>query len=250
MDYSKQAAEFAEQGFTIVRDFLTEVEFAELQRELDRYIRDVVPTLPETHAFYQDRTKPETLKQLQNMGVDPFFAAYQKHPKWCELASALLGEEAIAKEPEWFGKPPKTPHPTPPHQDNHYFKMVPPSILTLWMALEEIDEENGCLRYVAGSHKLGIRPHGKTEVLGFSQGITDYGSADTAQEVAIRLSPGDVVCHHGNTIHRADANNSTTRHRRAFALVFQGVSAQRDEVAFAEYQENVKQQHTALGNTK
>jgi phytanoyl-CoA hydroxylase len=246
VDYSQHAAEFETQGFTIVRQLLPAAEFAELQRELDRYIREVVPTLPETHAFFQDRAKPETLKQLQHMGVDPYFAAYQEHARWSELAEAMLGESAHAMEPEWFGKPPRTPHPTPPHQDNYYFKLVPPSVLTIWMALEEIDDENGCLRYVAGSHREPIRPHSQTKVLGFSQGITDYGPADTAREVAIHLSPGDVVCHHGNTIHRAEENNSATRHRRAFAMVFKGVSAQRDDAAFTEYQQTLQAQHAAL----
>lgn len=246
MDYSQQTAEFESQGFTIVRQLLPAEEFAELQKELARYIREVVPTLPETYAFYQDRSKPETLKQLQNMAVDPFFAAYREHPRWNELAAALLSEPVSALDPEWFGKPPRTPHPTPAHQDNYYFKLVPPSVLTVWMAMEEIDEENGCLRYVAGSHRDGIRSHAKTEVLGFSQGITDYGPADAAREVIIRLSPGDVVCHHGNTIHRAEANNSATRHRRAFAMVFKGASAERDDAAFAEYQQTLQAQRAEL----
>jgi phytanoyl-CoA hydroxylase len=246
MNYVGQKRAYETQGFIVVRQLLSADEFAELQGELDRYLREVVPTLPETYAFYQDRTRPETLKQLHNMAVDPYFAAYRQHARWNELATALLGEPAQALEPEWFGKPPRTPHPTPPHQDNHYFKLVPPSVLTIWMALEEIDEENGCLRYVTGSHREGMRPHSPTQVLGVSQGITDYGPADTAREVAIHLSPGDVVCHHGHTIHRAEPNNSATRHRRAFAIVFQGESAQRDEIAFAEYQRTLQTQQAAL----
>ena len=110
-----------------------------------------------------------------------------------------------------------------------------------------MDDANGCLRYVAGSHRRAVRPHGRSEVLGFSQGITDYGAGDRASEVAIHLQPGDAVAHHGNTIHRADPNRSPTRHRRAFAMVFRGTSCRRDEAAFARYQAAVKAQHTALG---
>jgi phytanoyl-CoA hydroxylase len=115
------------------------------------------------------------------------------------------------------------------------------------MALDAVDEENGCLRYVRGSHQRGIRPHGRSQILGFSQGILDYGPADTAAEVQIHLQPGDVVAHHGNTIHRADANRSATRNRRAFATVYKGVSCQRDEQAFARYQAAVKEQHQQMG---
>jgi phytanoyl-CoA hydroxylase len=112
-----------------------------------------------------------------------------------------------------------------------------------------VDEENGCLRYVRGSHRGGIRPHGSSKILGFSQAITDYGEADRAQEACMYLEPGDAVAHHGNTIHRADPNRSTSRHRRAFAMVYKGESCRRDEEAFARYQRSVESQHKALGNT-
>jgi phytanoyl-CoA hydroxylase len=119
----------------------------------------------------------------------------------------------------------------------------------MWMALDPVDEENGCLRYVPGSQQRGIRPHGRTKTLGFSQGITDYDDEDRAIEVPIVLQPGDVTIHHGNTIHRADANQSTTRHRRSFAMVFKGVSCRRDEAAFARYLASSKAHEEQLMNT-
>ena len=191
----------------------------ELTRNLERYIRDIVPTLSDADAFYQDKRRPETLKQLQHMGVDAFFSEYQQHPQWISLGEALLGEPVEIQEALWFNKPPGTEHPTPPHQDNYYFKLKPPNLLTGWLAVDPIDEENGCLRYVPGSHQRGLRPHALTEVLGFSQGITDYSAEDRSRETVIHLQPDDLVAHHGETIHRAEPNQSATRHRRAFALV-------------------------------
>ena len=240
-------ASFDRDGFVIVRQLLAADEFAELRRELDRYARAVVPTLPDADAFFDDKSRPETLKQLQHMQHDPFFAKYVRHPKWLALAETLVGERAACETPEWFNKPPGSQHITPPHQDNYYFCLAPPNVVTIWMALDEVDDENGCLRYVAGSHLQPVRPHARSHVLGFSQGISDYGEADRAAEVRIHLQPGDVVAHHGNTIHRADANRSATRHRRAFAMVFKGVSCQRDEVAFAKYMAAVKEQYQQMG---
>ena len=92
-----------------------------------------------------------------------------------------------------------------------------------------------------------VRPHGRSNVLGFSQGVTDYGPDDEVREAMIRLQPGDVAVHHGETVHRADPNRSATRHRRAFAMVFKGVSCRRDEEAFARYQAALKAQHETLG---
>lgn len=248
MAYDKEKLAFDRDGFVIVRQLLPQDDFAALRDNLDRYIREVVPTLPDSDAFYEDKKRPETLKQIQHTGGhDAFFRDYQRQPTWNALAQALIGEEMRAEEPEWFNKPPGTEHVTPPHQDNYYFNLKPPNVLTVWMALDVVDEENGCLRYVAGSQRRGIRPHGRSGILGFSQGITDYGPEDQAREVKILLQPGDVVAHHGETIHRADANRSKTRHRRAFAMVFKGVSCRRDEEGYNRYMASLKAQHEKMG---
>jgi phytanoyl-CoA hydroxylase len=247
MNYESHKAAYDRDGFVIVRQLLSKPEFDDLCNNLDRYIRDVVPRLHDQHAFYDDKTRPETLKQMQHMGVDPFFKAYTRHPKWTALAEALVGEPVTVQEPEWFNKPAGTNHFTPPHQDNYYFNLKPPNVCTVWMALDPVDEETGCLRYVAGSYRDGVRPHGASHVLGFSQGVTDYSPRDEACEVPIYLRPGDVAVHHGNTIHRANANRSKDRNRRAFAMVCRGVSCRRDEEAYKRYEESFKQQHQAMG---
>ena len=247
MNFESFKSAYDKDGFVIVRQLLSPSEFAELNRELNRYIREVVPTLPDKHAFYDDKSRPDTLKQLQHMDVDPFFRDYCQHPNWTALAVALVGERVTSMAPEWFNKPPGTSKPTPPHQDNYYFCLTPPHVVTVWMALDDVDDGNGCLRYVCGSHLPPLRPHNRSNILGFSQGITDYGPADEAREVRIHLQPGDIVAHHGNTIHRADANTSTSRNRRAFAMVLKGVSCRRDEEAFSRYEAALKQQHAELG---
>jgi phytanoyl-CoA hydroxylase len=238
---------FDRDGFVVIRDFLSNDELQDLQRNLDRYIREIVPTLPDTDAFYEDRSNPGTLKQLQRMSRDPYFDAYRKNPRFVALAESLLGEPAQADEPEWFNKPPRTNHVTPPHQDNFYFCLTPPQVLTIWLALDQVDAENGCLRYVAGSHQAGFRPHARSKILGFSQGITDYSAEDFSHEQAVLMQPGDAVAHAGMTIHRADANHSPTRHRRSFALVFKGASCRRDQAAYDRYSASSRAQHRELG---
>ncbi len=247
MPYEAEKKLYDQHGFVIIRKFLGNADFTDLRDNLDRYIRDVVPTLADADAFYQDRSRPETLKQMQRMGCDPYFLEYAKHPAWKLLAESLIGEPATADQPEWFNKPPNTNHVTPPHQDNYYFCLAPSNVLTIWMALDPVDAENGCLRYVDGSHLKGFRKHAKSKILGFSQGIVDYAADDFTREVAACLQPGDAVAHHGMTIHRADANLSTTRHRRSFAMVFTGASCKRDEAAFERYSAAAREQHTEMG---
>ncbi len=239
---------FDRDGFVMVHDFLTKTEVGELQSHLARFIRERVPTLPDTHAFYQDKARPETLKQMQFMEkVEPYFLEYCQHPKWNALAETLLGEPIASRVPNWFNKPPLTDHPTPPHQDNYYARYDPCSYVMIWLALDDVDDENGCLSYIPGSHKGGFRPHSLSSVLGFSQGITDFGPKDEAIEVKIHLRPGGVVAHHGMAIHRANPNKSATRNRRAFAMGMRGVSCKVDEAAYAQHQKEVAEQHKKLG---
>ncbi|MBM3458447.1 MAG: phytanoyl-CoA dioxygenase family protein [Armatimonadetes bacterium] len=240
-------ATYRNQGYLIQRDFLGPSELHELRVELDRYIGEIVPTLADRDAFYVDRSRPETLKQMQHMGHAPFFAAYPRRNSWMTLAAALVGEPVRGEAPEWFNKPPGTDSPTPPHQDNYYFCLRPPQVVTLWLALDPVERENGCLHYVPGSHREGIRPHAASQVLGFSQGICDYGEADRQREVAIELAPGDLVVHHGELIHRADPNRTRDRQRRAFAIVYKGESCERDSEAFRRYQNALQAQHERLG---
>lgn len=246
----EQAKNFYDQhGYVVVPNFLSPEELQQLEENLDRYIREIVPGLPSSDAFYQDRSQPESLKQLHRMGQDEFFRNYVRHPQWEALAECLVGEPVNSEHPEWFNKPPGAKHVTPPHQDNFYFCLTPSNVVTLWLALDEIDTENGCLRYVEGSHRHGFRPHAQSKILGFSQGITNYTPEDFTHEVAVPLKPGDLVAHHGMTIHRADANISSTRQRRSFAMVYQGVSCQKDEEAREKYLAAASEQHATLGLT-
>ncbi|MDG2123620.1 MAG: phytanoyl-CoA dioxygenase family protein, partial [Verrucomicrobiales bacterium] len=124
-----------------------------------------------------------------------------------------------------------------------YFKLDPPHALTMWMALEDVDEENGCVRYVKGSHLKGMREHGRTGTLGFSQGLTDFGrEEDLAAEEAMPAAAGDLLAHHALTIHRAGGNSSATRSRRALGFIFYSVDAREDIEAQEAYRKELAKQ--------
>ena len=176
---------------------------------------------------------------------DSFFA-HLCHGKPKRLAEELLDEAVVAKNLQYFNKPPVLGQATPPHQDGFYFMLQPCLALTMWIALDVVDEINGCVRYVKGSHKNGLRPHRRTRTLGFSQGISDFGTeVDRAQEVMCIAQPGDLLAHHAMTIHRAEANRSERRSRRALGFIFYGESALEDEKANREYKQKLESELAA-----
>ena len=66
-------------------------------------------------------------------------------------------------------------------------------------------------------------------------------------EVMVKMKPGDAVVHHGEVIHRADPNESASRHRRAFAMGYNGVSCKVDEEAKQLHIKEFKNQHREMG---
>merc|ERR1719183_545230 len=78
-----------------------------------------------------------------------------------------------------------------------------------------MDTASGTVQYVQGSHLRGSRFHDYDwGPAGFAKTIMDFTDEDDEllREVG-RLSPGDVVVHHGLTIHYAPTNMTSNRRR-------------------------------------
>lgn len=244
-EYGALKQAFDRDGYVHIRGFLTLPEVEELEANLNRFIRDVVPNLPKSRAMMEDYNNPATLKQIDCLSDDPYFAQLILHPKITKLAETLLQDELKPQQVEAFIKPPRIGKPTPPHQDGYYFCLTPNEALTVWISLDDIDE-NGALHYVKGSHKKGVLPHGASHVLGFSQGILDRYWENTGEEVACPVKRGDCLVHHSLTIHYAPGN-PTHRPRRAIGLVYFAKRARVDEEAQRRYRESLARQREKLG---
>ena len=239
-DPQKLRQDFRRDGYAVVRSFYSPQEMQEIENNLDRYLREVVPALPADENYYEVKGQPETLKYAKNMSKhDAYFMALYQSDRIIKLAELLLDGPVVGQHISLFNKPPRIGGETPAHQDGYYFMLDPMEALTFWLAVDAVDTENGCVRYVTGSHLQPMRPHQKTKVLGFSQGITDFGTPeDLKNEVAITAQPGDLLIHHCMTIHRADPNRSN-RTRRAIGVVFNSARAKENKKALEEYQKRL-----------
>lgn len=184
---------FVRDGFIYFPGFLNKDEIALVDQKMHEFITQKISVMPTDQVYYENKSNKSTLKQLQQLfKYDPFFFEMMFGSRFEKLASILLNDEVDGKNIQYFNKPPKIGKPTPAHQDGYYFMLKPNEAVTMWMALETVDTENGCVRYVRGSHKKGMRSHGRTKTVGFSQGITDFGTdEDLANEVFFQ--PGRVI---------------------------------------------------------
>ena len=230
---------FDEDGFVVLREFFDAARTEEIRLNVSRYIKSILPTMPREQVYYEVPGDTTTLKQLQMMHVyDRFFETLFFESPLRTLAELLLDGDVIPKNMQYFNKPPGIGKPTPVHQDGYYFKIEPKEAITMWLALDEVTEENGCLRYIRGAHKKGIRQHQRTNTLGFSQGLNEYSQRDAQNEVKVIADPGDLITHHCLMVHRADGNPSN-RHRQALGFIYYSIRAQENRDEVQAYQSNL-----------
>lgn len=161
------------------------------------------------------------------------------------LIGALLGKEPRLVFDQVFLKPPRHGSAKPYHQDNAYFRCQPADeVLTAWIALDDVDESNGCLRYIDGSHRMPMLEH--AAVAGEQYNITPAeDDIDLSLEVAAPVPRGGVVFHHGQALHTSHPNRSD-RWRRGYAThwVTDDVSSDSDTLEnafFVRYPEYFEQ---------
>jgi ectoine hydroxylase-related dioxygenase (phytanoyl-CoA dioxygenase family) len=110
------------------------------------------------------------------------------------------------------------------HQDYgyHYNEFFYPDFVSVMVALDPATRDNGCLRVVRGSHRLGRLEH---ESFG-SQRIANRERVAMAleefEEVHCEMAAGSVLYFHGNTLHASNANLSDTSR---WCLIFDYVPA-------------------------
>lgn len=133
-----------------------------------------------------------------------------------DLVSQLTGQPPLLFTDQIFFKPPRHGTPKAYHQDNAYFLMHPDDhVVTAWIAMDDVDEANGCLRYIDGSHRGEILPC--TPIVGREYDLTpDPSLIDLKKESLALVKKGGVVFHHSKALHCSGPNTSE-RWRRGYA---------------------------------
>ena len=242
--------EFDLDGYVSIPGFFSLEEIEEIRGQLDRFIQEVVPTLPPAEVYYDDKEDHQTLKQIQQLGRhDPYFEQLvSPGSRLATLSEICLEEPVRPVNLQYFNKPATVSTPTPPHQDGYFFCLTPCRAITLWIALEDIAPEQGCLNYVQGSHRYGMRAHGSSGVLGFSQAILDFGHPfDRENARSFPCQAGHLMAHHALTIHWAEGNRSGDRTRQAMGAVFYGKSSREDVETKRAYQARLDAELAAQG---
>jgi len=228
------ADRFQTDGFVLVRQFLSAAEVANLDEQLERYIREVVPTIPPQHVFYESgRNGP--VKHLSAPELyDDFFKTMLTRSATVELISACLDQPVVPLNSEVFYKPARVGSAAPYHQDNAYLHLEPAEGAVVWIALDDVTLENGAVHFAKGSHRGGARPHDETGVQLFSKGMTSPPATENYPEVPAVMQRGDASIHHILCAH-CSGPNRTAKHRRGYVVNYKSARAQTDQARAAAH---------------
>lgn len=117
-----------------------------------------------------------------------------------------------------FAKPPGLPGQAW-HQDERYIPTRDRSLVGAWIALDDADEDNGCLRVLPQSHRPGrlypLGDHGQPDEFDPGEQAHGFDESIGGGEVMVPAKAGDVIFFNGYLLHRSKRNASTDRYRRA-----------------------------------
>ena len=219
---------FHRNGYLLLRSLFSPSECQEILTEVDRlYAQRSIPGCFNAISLEEAQVQGNVLLAYPRMmhphRISPLLKQYLLHPQITSILTQLLGEEPIAAQSMFYWKPP-TALGQAFHQDNFYLRVHPGTCIAAWVALDEIDEENGCLFVAPGSHLLDIVcPETADPAESFTKYFVPIPEGLEAEPLP--MHPGDVLFFGGNLIHGSFPNRSTNRFRRCFIGHYAGQSA-------------------------
>lgn len=218
----EQVARFQADGFLNGGPVLDNTQVETLRAELARVIEhhDTLDNKPVRFLNLSNNDDAPVWQIVNIWEASAPFAGLVRHPKIVEEIAQLTGASELRIWHDQIQyKPAETGGVNWWHQDAPLWPIIAPMTeVSAWVALDDVDESNGCMSMVPGSHLWGNQ-------IDFLQSL-DHSEFDglppewNGHKIEIRRCPvqkGHVHYHHALTWHGSHANTSG-RPRRAIAL--------------------------------
>lgn len=214
---------FHEYGYLKGIRALDEKQVAQLRQEL----ADIAdPKHPGHELFYEFHSNESNdpnkvlFHCLGHWRITPGFHDLLWNPALLMPASQLLGGSVRFWHDQLFCKPAHHGGVVAWHQDYSYWTRTQPMAhLTCWIALDDSTVENGCLRYVPGSHRWPLLP--MPALAGDMDGLRAVLNEEQVKqfdnEVLVEVKAGECAFHHPLLVHGSKENRSP-RSRRAAVM--------------------------------
>jgi ectoine hydroxylase-related dioxygenase (phytanoyl-CoA dioxygenase family) len=219
----EQLDAFGREGFLIVEaGFIDAETIARLRERFDLLFAGEYETgiRPDEVNWVAGRDPEDRTRQICNgWKADPVIAAQVLSERTGRLAAELMGWDGVRLlQDNVIWKPPGTKS-LGMHQDGSYLDyLVPPEMVTCWIALDDTSAEAGTITYAAGSHEWPRTPenrgefHAPPDWLAPAQRAVPPG--EELRLVPIEVEAGGASFHHHLTFHGSGPNTASV-HRRA-----------------------------------
>jgi phytanoyl-CoA hydroxylase len=227
----EQRACFEQNGFVVIPDVLNPAQLAELRSMVDKAMDSTIqPDRDPNAADFQIQWEP-TVKDNRNVArrdkirvifhlthTHSWFWKLATRPAMLDAVENLIGPDIKYYTDQMFCKPAKHGSEVPWHHDSAYWPAAEPNLLSCWLAIDDVTIENGCVRFIPGSHKSYVAHH---EI------VTDHpntitcrpGTVDPSKEVPVEIKAGSMSIHHSLCVHRSLPNMSD-RSRRGLVMIY------------------------------
>ena len=226
----KVVQDYNEQGFGIARGLFSreETEF------FSRYFTEMLNRGGDGWAeggvdFESSEPWRRWPRLLQPHRGDDVALGYMVDPRIREHLKTLLGEDPYAVQTMVYFKPPGATGQNL-HQDNTYLMAQPGTCIAAWTALDDCDEENGCMVLVPNTQGLPVICQVENpSLVGECWGTVETPLPPGATVVPAIMKAGDTLFFNGSVIHGSYKNRSADRFRRT--LIGHYVAAESRQVA-------------------
>ena len=202
----KQIASYQEDGFVIPDFKMPENDLLDIENKHF----DLIKEYPE----YINYCPAILLK-------DETFLKYCMNAQILKFVEQLIGNHFALWNSSFFAKPAYNGFETPWHQDGQYWPISPLATCTVWLAIDDANEENGCLRFIKGSHKdKKLKQHSRNNKtnLTLHQELSKE-ELDESNKVSLILKRGQISLHDVYMVHGSKENKSP-KSRRAMTMRF------------------------------
>lgn len=134
------------------------------------------------------------------------------HPRITAAVSDLLGDRLIGWGSHFFCKLPGDGKTVAWHQDASYWPMTPSRTMTAWLAIDDADCDNACMRFIPGTHVHGHLPYRESDT---QENNVLNQTVDAVEQfgtpVDVELRAGQMSLHSDLLLHGSGANTSPRR---------------------------------------
>jgi len=239
MNFLNEKKKYLDNGFAIFRNFIFKSDIDKLVAEVERVRR--LDNLNKQRDFHLVDGRVSSMHNLADHS-DYYKFFIQNSPVQNFFYSIYGSSSTKIFNSSFFAKPKRNGLETKAHQDNAYFYMDPPEVMTCWFPVDFSDSRNGTLYYYSKSDVLGDIPHVAEGNLGASMCIDSTHIKNVEKKFErheITLSKGDCVVHNPLVIHGSEANLSEFD-RKAFNFSIASLQANRLEKPYQNYLNNLR----------